>query len=75
MAVGTASGSDGGKAERFKALALPHLDDIYTLVGAACDEANVDCQRVDQQIFDESNLARIYNLILSNMPGPSAVPA
>lgn len=23
--------SDGGKAERFKALALPHLDDIYTL--------------------------------------------
>jgi len=31
MAVGTASGSDGGKAERFKALTLPHLDDIYTL--------------------------------------------
>src|SRR6476646_5570133 len=31
MAVGTASGSDGGKAERFKALALPHLDDVYTL--------------------------------------------
>jgi RNA polymerase sigma-70 factor (ECF subfamily) len=31
MAGGSADGSDGGKAERFKALALPHLDDIYTL--------------------------------------------
>ena len=41
----------------------PGFDDIYKLVCAACDEADVDCQRVDQQIFDESNLARIYNLI------------
>jgi RNA polymerase sigma-70 factor (ECF subfamily) len=31
MAGGAADGSDGGKAERFKALALPHLDDVYTL--------------------------------------------
>jgi RNA polymerase sigma-70 factor (ECF subfamily) len=28
---GVADLSNGGKAERFKALALPHLDDIYTL--------------------------------------------
>jgi len=31
MAGGAADGSDGGKAERFKELALPHLDAIYTL--------------------------------------------
>jgi RNA polymerase sigma-70 factor, ECF subfamily len=31
MAGGAANGSDGGKAERFKELALPHLDAIYTL--------------------------------------------
>jgi len=31
MAGGVADRSDGGKAEHFKALALPHLDAIYTL--------------------------------------------
>ena len=31
MAGGAADLSEGGKAERFKALALPHLDDVYTL--------------------------------------------
>src|SRR5665213_3116933 len=31
MAGGAADVGDSGKAERFKALALPHLDDIYTL--------------------------------------------
>jgi RNA polymerase sigma-70 factor (ECF subfamily) len=31
MAGGAADWDDGGKAERFKALALPHLDEIYTL--------------------------------------------
>ena len=31
MAGGAADWNDGGKAERFKALALPHLDEIYTL--------------------------------------------
>ena len=31
MAGGVADLSDGGRAERFKALALPHLDDVYTL--------------------------------------------
>lgn len=31
MAGGAADLSDSGKAERFKALALPHLDDVYTL--------------------------------------------
>ncbi len=31
MAGGAADIGDSGKAERFKALALPHLDDIYTL--------------------------------------------
>jgi RNA polymerase sigma-70 factor, ECF subfamily len=31
MAGGAAYGSDGGKAGRFKELALPHLDAIYTL--------------------------------------------
>jgi RNA polymerase sigma-70 factor (ECF subfamily) len=31
MMAGGVDGSDGGRAERFKALALPHLDDAYTL--------------------------------------------
>jgi RNA polymerase sigma-70 factor (ECF subfamily) len=31
MAGGATDAGDGGKAERFKALALPHLEDIYTL--------------------------------------------
>jgi len=31
MMAGAIEASDGGKAERFKALALPHLDDAYTL--------------------------------------------
>jgi RNA polymerase sigma-70 factor, ECF subfamily len=31
MAGGAADWGGGGKAERFKALALPHLDDVYTL--------------------------------------------
>jgi RNA polymerase sigma-70 factor (ECF subfamily) len=31
IAGGAADLSEGGKAERFKALALPHLDDVYTL--------------------------------------------
>jgi len=31
MAGDTADWNDGGKAERFKALALPYLDEIYTL--------------------------------------------
>lgn len=31
MMAGGADVSDGGRAERFKALALPHLDDVYTL--------------------------------------------
>ena len=31
MAGGAVDGNDGGKAERFKQLALPHLDAIYTL--------------------------------------------
>ena len=31
MMAGGADVTDGGRAERFKALALPHLDDVYTL--------------------------------------------
>ncbi len=31
MAGGIVDMSEGGRAERFKALALPHLDDVYTL--------------------------------------------
>ena len=31
MMAGGVDASDGGRAERFKALALPHLDDAYTL--------------------------------------------
>jgi RNA polymerase sigma-70 factor (ECF subfamily) len=49
MAGGAAYGSDGSKAERFKTLALPHLDEIYTLAryllrGASdADDAVQEC--------------------------------
>src|SRR6188474_439684 len=46
---GVADWSDGGKAERFKALALPCLDDVYTLARyllrstAEADDAVQEC--------------------------------
>ena len=49
MMAGGADVSDGGRAERFKALALPHLDDVYTLAryllrGASdADDAVQEC--------------------------------
>jgi nucleoside 2-deoxyribosyltransferase len=44
--------------------AAPEFDEVYSLgVQAACTEAGMDCARADQQIFEESHLARIYNLI------------
>ena len=49
MAGGVADLSEGGKAERFKGLALPHLDDVYTLAryllrGASdADDAVQEC--------------------------------
>ena len=53
MAGGATQGSDGGnnsdKAARFKALALPHLDEIYTLAryllrnGSDADDAAQEC--------------------------------
>ncbi len=49
MAGDAAEWSDGGKAERFKALALPHLDELYTLArylmrGASdADDAVQEC--------------------------------
>ena len=49
MAGGVADLSEGGKAERFKSLALPHLDDVYTLAryllrGASdADDAVQEC--------------------------------
>ena len=49
MAGDAAEWNDGGKAERFKALALPHLDELYTLArylmrGASdADDAVQEC--------------------------------
>ena len=49
MAGGVVDLSEGGKAERFKALALPHLDDVYTLAryllrsGSDADDAVQEC--------------------------------
>jgi RNA polymerase sigma-70 factor (ECF subfamily) len=49
MAGGAVFGNDGDKAERFKQLALPHLDDVYTLAryltrGASdADDAVQEC--------------------------------
>jgi RNA polymerase sigma-70 factor (ECF subfamily) len=49
MAGGVVDLSEGGRAERFKALALPHLDDVYTLAryllrsGSDADDAVQEC--------------------------------
>jgi RNA polymerase sigma-70 factor (ECF subfamily) len=49
MAGEAAEWNDGGRAERFKALALPHLDDLYTLArylmrgSAEADDAVQEC--------------------------------
>lgn len=53
------------------------FDDIYNFgIKAACKEANAYCERVDEQIFEETSiLARIYNqianadLIIADMTG------
>ena len=42
----------------------PDFDDLYNLgIKPACDEAGSYCERVDEQIFAESILERIYNQI------------
>jgi hypothetical protein len=42
----------------------PKFDDIYKLgIKGACQEAGAYCERVDEQIFTESILERIYNQI------------
>jgi len=54
----------------------PDFDDTYQLgIRAACDAANTYCERVDEQIFTESILQRVYNqiaradLIIADMTG------
>ena len=40
------------------------FDDVYKRgIKSACEEAGIKCERVDEQIFDESILDRIYNQI------------
>ena len=44
----------------------PDFDDIYARgIRAACVAAGVRCERVDQQLFDETSLARVYGRINS----------
>ncbi len=52
------------------------FDDVYKLgIKTACQEAGTYCERVDEQIFTESILERVYNqiakcdLIISDMSG------
>lgn len=52
------------------------FDDIYQLgIKAACKDLNVYCERIDEQIFTESILDRIYNqinkadIIIADMTG------
>lgn len=52
------------------------FDDIYQLgIKTACDEAGAYCERIDEQIFDENIMERIYNqiakadLIVADMSG------
>jgi len=42
----------------------PEFKDVYKVgIKAACEQAGVYCERLDEQIFDESMLQRIYNQI------------
>ncbi len=44
------------------------FDDIYELgIKAACSDAGAYCERVDEQIFEESILNRIYNQISNSL--------
>jgi|SRR5579862_3389713 len=44
----------------------PGFDELYArAVSAACADAGVRCERVDQQLFDETTLARVYSRITS----------
>jgi hypothetical protein len=52
------------------------FDDVYKLgIKPACEEAGAYCERVDEQIFDGSILARVYNwiskadIIVADIPG------
>ena len=52
------------------------FDDVYQLgIKAACEEAGAYCERVDEQIFEEIILSRVYNqitkadLIVAEMTG------
>ena len=52
------------------------FDDIYNLgISAACKEAGAYCERVDEQVFEERILERIYNqiatahIIIADMTG------
>ncbi len=52
------------------------FDDLYQLgIKAACEEAGAHCERVDEQLFDENILQRVYNqiskadLIVAEMTG------
>lgn len=54
----------------------PDFDDLYELgIKAACQLAGVECSRVDEQIFDDDILARIYkqieiaDVVISEMTG------
>lgn len=42
----------------------PAFEDVYKVgIKAACQQAGLYCERLDEQIFDESMLQRIYNQI------------
>lgn len=67
------------KPKRFVFVLMPFhesFDDVYKLgIKPACEAAGAYCERVDEQIFQESILERIYNqiakadLIVSDMTG------
>lgn len=67
------------RPRRFVFVLMPFtddFDDVYKLgIKPACDEAGGYCERVDEQIFHESILERIYNqinkadLIIADMTG------
>ena len=87
MTGGVTDRSDGGKSERFKALALPHLDDIYTLAryllrsSGEADDAVQECYMRAFRHFDTFRdgpikpwlLAILRNVCNAKYAGPKLV--
>jgi hypothetical protein len=66
-AIGTDAPMERGQPKPFVFVVMPfssEFDDVYNLaIKQACDDVGAYCERVDEQMFSDSILARVYNQI------------